>query len=134
MKKLTDLYWIMNSRGVAEPISDLLRWAKWMETHRKEWHLEDKVGSLRISTIFLGLDHNWGNGDPILWETMIFDEDRPVEVKLGSYSRVVSEDIDQWRHTFAEEAKAFHENKVKELQAKLDACHAPFQFGEKQEE
>ncbi len=25
-----------------------------------------------ISTVFLGVDHNWGPGPPILWETMVF--------------------------------------------------------------
>lgn len=26
----------------------------------------------RVSTVFLSLDHNWGDGPPILFETMIF--------------------------------------------------------------
>lgn len=26
-----------------------------------------------VSTVFLGLDHNWGNGPPILWESMAFN-------------------------------------------------------------
>jgi hypothetical protein len=25
-----------------------------------------------VSTVFTGLDHNWGRGDPLLFETMIF--------------------------------------------------------------
>lgn len=36
---------------------------------------ETKVGPLRISTVFLVLDHNFsGNGMPVLFETMIFDD------------------------------------------------------------
>lgn len=27
---------------------------------------------IRISTVFLGLDHQYGSGPPILWETMVF--------------------------------------------------------------
>ena len=27
---------------------------------------------MQISTVFLGLDHAFGSGPPILWETMIF--------------------------------------------------------------
>lgn len=30
------------------------------------------VEEIRISTVFLGLDHNYGEGPPILFETMIF--------------------------------------------------------------
>lgn len=32
-----------------------------------------EVGELRVSTVFLGLDHNFtGKGPPILFETMVF--------------------------------------------------------------
>ncbi len=26
----------------------------------------------KVSTVFLGLDHNFGDGPPILWETLVF--------------------------------------------------------------
>jgi hypothetical protein len=29
-------------------------------------------GQIRISTVFLVLDHGWAGGDPVLWETMTF--------------------------------------------------------------
>lgn len=25
-----------------------------------------------VSTVFLSMDHNYGEGDPVLWETMVF--------------------------------------------------------------
>jgi hypothetical protein len=51
-----------------------LRWAQWMET--ADCHVADTmIGPLRISTIFLGIDHGFGNGEPILFETMIFGFD-----------------------------------------------------------
>lgn len=28
------------------------------------------LGSIEVSSIFLILDHSWGNGPPVLWETM----------------------------------------------------------------
>lgn len=31
-----------------------------------------KVGKAEVSTVFLGLNHNWLRGEPLLWETMIF--------------------------------------------------------------
>jgi hypothetical protein len=51
---------------------DFLAWAAWFETadrHVDETH----VHGIRVSTIFLSLDHNFsGKGDPILFETCIF--------------------------------------------------------------
>jgi hypothetical protein len=33
----------------------------------------DTIGDARVSTVFLGLDHNYSfEGPPVLWETMIF--------------------------------------------------------------
>lgn len=29
-------------------------------------------GDIEVSTVFLGLDHNWGDGPPLLFETMVF--------------------------------------------------------------
>jgi hypothetical protein len=41
---------------------------------------KDKITShgvdVTVSTVFLGLDHNWGDGPPILFETMIFGGER----------------------------------------------------------
>ena len=34
---------------------------------------------VRVSTIFLGLDHRWGDGPPLLFETMVFRAGEAVE-------------------------------------------------------
>jgi len=54
---------------------DLLKWGRWMEEGDR--HVaETMVEGVRVSTVFLGLDHSYsfGNKDvtPILFETMIF--------------------------------------------------------------
>ena len=62
---------------------DLMTWAKWSETAdrvvRQTEIIEGiKIGNkalgtpVKISTVFLGLDHNFGAGKPLLFETMIF--------------------------------------------------------------
>ena len=33
---------------------------------------KDRFGSVSVSTVFLGMDHSFGGGDPVLFETMIF--------------------------------------------------------------
>ena len=60
---------------------DILTWAKWFETANravkkdiaKLSYLGKKLGEIKISTVFLGIDHNFDDeGDPILFETMVF--------------------------------------------------------------
>ena len=88
---------------VACPEGDegLLQWARWMESEPggkdvrrvARTQLEDGTS---VSTVFLGLDHNFGMyGPPILFETMIFGNDN-----LGEY---------QQRHATWDEAAAGHE-------------------------
>lgn len=57
-----------------EPVeADLYTWAQWIETRQREKIVQqDYIGGVKVSTVFLGLNHNWGDGPPILWETMIF--------------------------------------------------------------
>ena len=67
----------MNGRYVLEgrtpkPVEDLLEWARAFETVDR-CVAKQFVGNARISTVFLGLDHNFGEGPPVLFETMIFN-------------------------------------------------------------
>lgn len=47
--------------------------ARWMEAnqHRKIVK-QETIGAANVSTVFLGIDHNWGDGAPVLFETMVF--------------------------------------------------------------
>jgi hypothetical protein len=45
------------------------------------------IGTAVVSTVFLGLDHNFGIGPPILFETMIFDKRRPRDY-MERYSTI----------------------------------------------
>jgi hypothetical protein len=50
----------------------LMTWARWFEVANRHM-AQDVVGPVRISTVFLGIDHNFNpHGPPILFETMIF--------------------------------------------------------------
>ena len=57
---------------MAVQCADLWDWAEWMQTGDNRVAL-DEIGGIRVSTVFLGLDHNWSRqGDPLLFETMVF--------------------------------------------------------------
>jgi hypothetical protein len=65
--------YILDAEGnpVHEP--DLMKWAKWFEGGDKRRLARTEISKeITVSTLFLGIDHNWGDGSPVLWETMIF--------------------------------------------------------------
>lgn len=51
---------------------DIMKWGAQFEDIKSRRVAETTIGDARISTVFLGLDHNWGGGPPLLFETMIF--------------------------------------------------------------
>ena len=73
---------------------EVLAWAKWYETGDRLVAKTDN-GEVRVSTVFLAIDHSFGEGDPLLFETMIFGGEH---------------DEEQWRYSTWEEAEAGHKN------------------------
>lgn len=61
----------MDENGDVRPETDLIKWARSFERANRRV-AQTSVGDVRVSTVFLGLDHSFGNGPPILFETMIF--------------------------------------------------------------
>lgn len=68
-----DLYILDGTIPVLEP--DLNAWGRWNRTHSK-FIAESVFGFLwwkvRVSTVFLGIDHSFTEGFPVLFETMVF--------------------------------------------------------------
>ncbi len=71
-------YWILDEAGKPKPVDDVLEWGRWLSTAKR--HVaDDTVNGVRVSTVFLGIDHRFGDGPPLLYETMTFgvsDEDQ----------------------------------------------------------
>lgn len=87
-----------------KPVEDLMEWAKWFEKANRVVE-QTKVDDVKVSTVFLGMDHSFFDGPPILFETMIFGgpEDGYQE-RYSTWDEAVK------GHQFACE-KAFAENK-----------------------
>lgn len=95
--------YILDAHGDPQVCEDLFTWTHWMETHRGLLHVADtRFGAVRVSTVFLGLDHGfgafaealgWEPGPPILYESMVFGG--PL-------------DGEQWRYATRAEADAGH--------------------------
>ena len=58
----------------------LMTWARMQDMEHKrvaEDTIEDGVRKYWVSTVWLGLDHNFGfSGPPLIFETMVFDVDK----------------------------------------------------------
>ena len=52
-------------------LTDFLTWAKWYEAHDRTV-AKTSLGITEISTVFLGLNHQFGIGPPLWFETMVF--------------------------------------------------------------
>lgn len=107
-------YVLIDHRVVECP--DLMQWAKWFEMSRKDESFrvgETVIGELRISTVFLGLDHRFlSDGPPIVFETMVFQETAEEREHCGE----VFDDCMQ-RYCTYEEAERGHEAIVDSLRA-----------------
>ena len=60
---------------IPKPIADVVEWRKQFEKADRivaTTILPYKGLNIEVSTVFLGIDHNFSGGVPILFETMIF--------------------------------------------------------------
>lgn len=52
---------------------DLTEWAAWFEKSDNRTVARTQIGDADVSTVFLGLDHNFsGGGPPLIFETLVF--------------------------------------------------------------
>jgi len=82
------------------PCHDVAAWARWFEATRKGDGRRVAYGNVgpgvAISTVFLGIDHSFGDGPPLLFETMIFAPDE-----------VYCERCSTWEQAEAQHQKAY---------------------------
>lgn len=84
-------YILVGKEPVPEP--DLLKWGKWFETADRIVR-RDEIDGVRISTVFLGLDHAFGGGVPLLFETMIFGgEHDGYQTRAHSWDEAVGQHL-----------------------------------------
>ena len=76
-------HWILVDR---EPVPvDLHTWAAWFEKFDRQVG-RTMVGDLLVSTVFLGLDHNFYGGPPLLFESMVFKDGLDTGILCWRYS------------------------------------------------
>jgi hypothetical protein len=109
------ILYMLNAAGEPIPASDALEWGLSFKSAAR--HVADeRIGPYRISTVFLGIDHNFmREGPPVLWETMVFGVGyRDIALLRCSGAR--------------EQAEAMHQRMVKHVRRHLrhsDWIHHP---------
>ena len=113
--------WILKNR-VPVPCRNLLEWGRWMEKRENrivvQTHLDEEVW---VSTVFLGLDHNWSSDPdslPVLFETMVFGEEK-VSHAFGPRF-VFRESLDQYRYCTWQEAEEGHARACEAIRRRLE--------------
>lgn len=102
-------HYILKENGVPAVENDLMKWCAWLQEAKAKGIKRvgsDMIGEVHVSTVFLGLDHAFMHGPPILWETMVFGGPLHEECERCAGNR--------------EQAEAMHARwceRVRELQA-----------------
>lgn len=65
--------YVLGPNGEPVPEKDLLVWSRWFGEIDARRVAFTRVGPVTVSTVFLGFDHAFGGGPPVLWETCCFD-------------------------------------------------------------
>ena len=102
---MNDKY-ILDDNGNPVRCDDLIQWAAWYEKADRRV-AKTKVGDVEVSTVFLALNHCWGGGEPLLFETMIFG---------GEHDEFCD------RYTTREAAIVGHENVVNMVKGNIPAA------------
>lgn len=67
------MYYKLGADGrTPEPVEDVRETMLGSDYAEKRRVARDKIGDVLVSTVFLCLNHAYGDGPPILFETMIF--------------------------------------------------------------
>lgn len=119
--------YILDAQGQPVPAPDTLSWGRWYEEACRNGTRRvalDKIGDLRISTVFLALDHSLPSlappeerHHPVLWETCIFDYSHMTE----AFGRKMAESDVVARYASKEDALAGHRALVAEHELRLGA-------------
>ena len=79
-----NIYWILEEKTPV-PTEDVLTWGRFFEnTKNRTVSTTDLDDDVYISTVFLGMDYQPGDGPPLLFETLVFRG--PLDGEMDRYS------------------------------------------------
>mgnify|MGYP001559975234 CR=1 FL=1 len=76
--------------NIVTHVDDVMEWSRWFAKANRIIK-RDVIDSVIISTVFLGIDHNFGDsGPPILFKTIIFGDDDVEDHHYATYDEAVA--------------------------------------------
>jgi hypothetical protein len=113
-------YMLIDGKIIAT--NDVIEWAKWNEAKDARRVDYTDVKGFYVSTVFLGIDHNWAfdGSKPILFETMVF-ENKVETIKMFGRDFNFHPEKDEYteRYCELEDAKKGHRRIVNKLTGAL---------------
>lgn len=104
------MYYILKD-GTPVPEPDIHKWGTWMQDFEAHCRVaKTETDNANVSTVFLGIDHSFFSGPPVLFETMIFGGEN---------------DQYQERYHTLEEAMVGHEKAVALAKGEAAATNPP---------
>ena len=90
-------YYILNDDDSVQEV-DVLEWARWYEAKpgRRIVTQTAVTEKVQVSTVFLGLNHQFDpGGPPLIFETMIFGgEHNDFQVRCSTWNQAVEQHLD----------------------------------------
>lgn len=78
--------YVLNAAGEPVVEHDVLVWGRWFQDNDAARVIgKTQIGGARVSTVFLGLDHNFTHGAPVLFETMVFWDGHALDSEQERY-------------------------------------------------
>ena len=106
-------YYIMQD-GIVVEVDDILTWGRYFNTADRTI-ARTQIGDALVSTVFLGLNHRFGPGSPLLFETMVFGGELEGETE---------------RYETIDEARIGHEQMVNRVSSGLTPLRADAEHGQ----
>jgi len=100
-------WWILDENHTPQYIGYDLARIQRLDYHEHIWKRVEQtwVGPYRVSTVFLGIDHNFFGEPPLLFETMVFLRDNGRELDTARYAswnqaveghHVMVKEVEKW--------------------------------------
>lgn len=101
---MSEHYVLNDDHSVRE--AELMEWVVAFNDMDRRRVALDKIGNASVSTVFLGLDHSFGDGPPLIFETLISGGEHDQEM---------------WRYSTWDEAVAGHKAAVELVSKEIAA-------------
>src|SRR6266704_348316 len=114
---MTNDHYILKGRRVFKVSA--MEWARWFETAKRTVKKTTLKNGLLVSTVFLGLDHNFNDkGAPLIFESMVFDTKKKEKIKFPGFPNIktrytIGEELDCVRYSTYAQAEAGHRKLIR---------------------